>query len=258
MRPDLDSLLEFAAATSVRAGKTTLEFFGKTVVEFKSDGSEVTAADHAAETLIRAAIQEAFPDDGILGEEGEEVPGRTGRRWIVDPIDGTRSFASGVPLYAVLIALEEDGIPVLGCCHVPATGETLAAARGAGAWLNGTPARVSGCASLSDARVVSSGLEYWRDRADHGLRAGWDRLVTASRWARTWGDAYGHLLVATGRADVLADPICGNAWDYLLFVVILQEAGATYSTFDGAPLHPWSTALAANPELHRLAAACWR
>lgn len=249
--------MDFAARTASRAGEITQEFFRNSAVEYKSDGSEVTAADRAAEAYIRSAIQEAFPEDGVLGEEGADLPSRNGRRWLVDPIDGTRSFAAGVPLYTVLLALEQNGAPVLGCCHAPTTGETLVAASGAGAWLNGNPARVSDCDALAEARVVTSGFEYWRDRADDDLRAGWAKLVQQSRWARTWGDGYGYLLVATGRADVYADPISGNAWDFTPFLPVLQEAGARFTTFDSQPVSAWSTALAANPGLHSAAGRCW-
>ena len=134
---DRDDLMEFAVRLAGNAGAVTLDHFGSAAVEFKGDGTEVTAADRAAEEYVRRSLAESFPEDGIMGEEGDDVPSRSGRRWIVDPIDGTRSFSCGVPLYAVLIALEEEGKPVLGCCHFPALGETLVAARGAGAWHNG-------------------------------------------------------------------------------------------------------------------------
>jgi histidinol phosphatase-like enzyme (inositol monophosphatase family) len=215
----------------------------------------VTVADHAAERHIRALIQEAFPEDGIVGEEGEDVPSRSGRRWIVDPIDGTRSFSSAVPLYAVLIALETDGAPTLGCCHLPVLSETLVAADGAGAWLNGRPSRVSECEKLSEARLVTSGFEYWRDRSTPEERAGFDRLVLATRFARTWGDGYGYFLVATGRVDLLCDPISGAYWDHAPMNVIISEAGGRFTQFDGSPVGAWTTALASNTRLHDATAA---
>ncbi|HEX8375673.1 MAG TPA: inositol monophosphatase family protein, partial [Geminicoccaceae bacterium] len=194
----IDNLMDFATRTAREAGEITLQHFGHAAVTFKGDGSEVTAADLAAEAYIREALAEAFPDDGIVGEEGEDTPSRSGRRWIVDPIDGTRSFSSGVPLYCVLLALEVDGTPTLGCAHFPALGETLVAATGAGAWHNGERARVSECDDLAQARMITSGLEYWRDRSTDDDRAGFDRLVKATRFTRTWGDGYGYFLVATG------------------------------------------------------------
>lgn len=255
---DHDNLLDFATRAAERAGSITLQHFGSAVVEFKGDGSEVTEADRAAEEYLRAAIAEAFPEDGILGEEGDEVASRSGRRWILDPIDGTRSFASGVPLYSVLLALEVNGAPILGCCHFPALSQTLAAARGAGAWFNGSRARVSACDDLAAARVVTSGLEYWRDWAPEIGKQGWERLVGRSRFARTWGDSYGYALIATGRADIMADPACGATWDFAPMVPIMAEAGGRFTTLSGEAVHAWSTALATNGRLHTAAAACWK
>jgi histidinol-phosphatase len=148
---DADNLMDFAARTLQGAGELTLRHFGSAAVEWKRDGSEVTAADRAAEEHVRAAIADAFPDDGVLGEEGEDRPSRSGRRWVVDPIDGTRSFASGVPLYSMLLTLEVDGAAVLGCCHLPVQRETLVAAAGAGAWVGGKRAQVSECGDLAAA-----------------------------------------------------------------------------------------------------------
>jgi histidinol-phosphatase len=254
---DLDNLMDFASRAAAAAGAVTLERFGRVAVEFKGDGSEVTEADRAAEETLRQTIRDAYPEDGILGEEGVDVASRSGRRWILDPIDGTRSFACGVPLYGVLIALEVEGAPVLGCCHFPALRQTLVAARGAGAWLDGERARVSECDDLRQARVVTSGLEYWRDWApDHGI-AGWRKLVGRVRFARTWGDSYGYAMVATGRAELLADPACGSTWDYAPMVPIVEEAGGRFTTIRGAPVRAWTTALASNGRLHDLAADCW-
>jgi histidinol-phosphatase len=258
MNRDPDDLLDFASAAAREAGEIAMRAFGAVQEEQKGDGSEVTEADRAAERHLRARIAEAFPDDAVLGEEGGETSGSSGRRWILDPIDGTRSFVSGVPLFAVLIALEDAGAVRLGCCHFPALGETLLAASGAGAWLNGAPVRVSECAEIAEARVVTSGLEYWRDWASPEGLEGWRRLVGASRFARTWGDAYGYAMVATGRADLLADPACGALWDVAPMQVILPEAGAAFTTLAGGPTHPWSTALAGSPVLHGRALALWK
>ncbi|HET6763748.1 MAG TPA: inositol monophosphatase family protein [Longimicrobiaceae bacterium] len=251
---DLDGLMEFAARTAEGAGKITLEHFGHAAVSYKGDGSEVTAADLASEKYLRAAIAEAFPADGVMGEEGEDVASTSGRRWIVDPIDGTRSFSCGVPLYCVLMALEVHGTPVLGCCHFPALGETLVAATGAGAWLNGARSHVSDCDDLAQARLVTAGWEYWRDHSNDADRAGFDRLVKGTRFARTWGDGYGYFLVAAGRVDLLADPVSGSYWDYAPMNVILSEAGGRFTQFGGGPVGAWTTALATNGHLHDAAA----
>lgn len=256
--PDFDTLMEFATQTTEEAGRVTLEHFGHASVRLKGDGSEVTAADLAAETRVREILAERFPEDGIVGEEHEDVPSRSGRRWIVDPIDGTRSFAHGVPLYAVLLALESEGRPVLGCCHFPALGRTLVAAGGAGAWVDGARARVSGCDRLAEARVVTSGMEYWRDMADDAGRAGWDRLVRGTRFARTWGDAFGYFQVATGHAEIFADPAVGQLWDYAPMGVIIAEAGGRMSRFDGGPVGVMTPGLASNGVLHEAAARLLR
>lgn len=252
-----DHLLQFASDATQGAGKITLEHFGRVATEFKADGSEVTVADHEAEAFLRSAVEDAFPEDGILGEEGAATASRSGRRWIIDPIDGTRSFATGVPLYGVLLALEVEQRPVLGCAHFPVLGQTLVAATGAGAWFNGRRAQVSGCASLAEARVVTSGLEYWRDWASETGLNGWHRLVGSARFARTWGDCFGYALVATGRADLLADPASGAHWDYAPMIPIIQEAGGRFTAIDGSPVRAWSTALVGNPHLHRDAGECW-
>ena len=158
----------------------------------------------------------------------------------------------------MLLTLEAEGRPLLGCCHFPPTGQTLVAARGAGAWLDGVRVRVSDCDDLSAARVVTSGLEYWRDHGTDALRAGWERLVRASRFARTWGDAFGYYLVATGRAEVFADPICGQYYDFAPFEVIIPEAGGRLTQFGGAPLGAMTTAIASNGRLHDAARAVLR
>jgi histidinol-phosphatase len=257
MRTDLDTLMEFAVGAAERAGALTLEHFGSAVVEFKGDGSEVTAADHASEALLREIIREAWPGDGIVGEEGEDEAGSSGRRWIVDPIDGTRSFSCGVPLYAVLVALEEDGAPLLGCCHFPALGETLVAADGAGAWHQGRRTSVSACDVLEEARLITSGLEYWRAWGTDAGREGFGSLVRRTRFTRTWGDAYGYALVATGRADLMADPATGALWDVAPMIPILREAGGRFTTLRDEPVGAWTSALASNGRLHRAALDCW-
>lgn len=250
-----DNLMDFAVRTARDAGDVTLRHFGRVAVQFKSDGSELTEADIAAEAYIRAALAEAFPLDGVMGEEDVERPSRSGRRWIIDPIDGTRSFGSGVPLYCVLMTLEDQGRPVLGCAHFPAMAQTLVAAAGAGAWVNGVGVQVSGCDDLARARLVTSGLEYWRDMGTDADRAGFDRLVNATRIARTWGDGFGYYLVATGRAEIFCDPSCGNYWDYAPFTVIIPEAGGRLSRFDGSPVAAGTDALASNGALHAASAA---
>lgn len=252
---DRDDLMDFAVRTAEAAGEITRTYFGRALVERKGDGTEVTEADRAAERHIRAALEERFPDDGVLGEEGDETVGRSGRRWVVDPIDGTRSFASGVPLYGVLLALEVEGVSVLGCCHLPVLNETLVAATGAGAWRNGDRARVSGCEDLADARLVTSGLEYWRDHGDPDVNAAFGRLVRSTRFTRTWGDCYGYACIACGRADLMADAIPGERWDTAALIPILAEAGARFATPAGGPPTRGKPVLAGNRRMYEASRA---
>jgi histidinol-phosphatase len=257
MKLDLDDLMRFASETARSAGEITLEHFGRSQVEFKGDGSEVTAADRAAEAFILETIREAFPDHGVHGEEGASIAAQSGFRWIIDPIDGTRSFASGVPLYGVLLALEKDGDPILGCCHFPVLNDTIVAATGAGCWRGDTRVGVSDCDRLADARILTSGLEYWRDWSTAAGFQGFQQLISSGRFGRTWGDCFGYILVATGRAEILADPACGAYWDFAPMMPIIQEAGGRFSTLGGGRVRSWSSALASNGRLHQAGVACW-
>ncbi len=233
MSPDaseLRALLDFAVGLARDAGAITYRHFkGSFVAERKADNSFVTVADREAETFLRASIEKAFPDDAILGEEEGEKPGRSNRRWILDPVDGTYSFVHGVPLYAVLIGLEVDDEAVLGVVNLPALDEVVYAARGAGCFWNDGPARVSATKSLGDALLLATDFgtceQYGFGRAAESLQ----RQVHARR---TWGDAYGHVLVATGRADIMLDPIM-NAWDCAALLPILEEAGGTFRDWQG-------------------------
>lgn len=170
----LHNVLDFAVEVAWRAGRVTLAHYQTGVAaEAKADDSPVTVADREAERLVRELIEARFPADGVLGEEFGQTRPDAARRWIVDPIDGTRSFVRGVPLYGVLLALEEAGDPVLGVIHFPALGETVWAARGEGCWWDGRRASVSDVATLEDALVVTSDAE---SHAAEGRGAGWDRL----------------------------------------------------------------------------------
>ena len=243
---------------SARAGAFVLGAFGRPglAVTLKPDASPVTDADRGCEALIRQAIRESFPDDGLLGEEHGEEPGRSPYRWVIDPIDGTVSFARGVPLFGVLIAVEElgDGVPrvVAGCCELPALGERVWAARGAGAWWERKGcaperARVSGTERIEDALVATTGIEYFR-------RVGAEpALAELSRRAgriRGWSDCYCLALAATGRCDAAVEPWM-NPWDSGPFPVIMEEAGGAFSGWDGTPGIHVRTAIASNPALHR-------
>jgi len=244
---DLESLRSFAEDLAVEAGKVTLKYFQKNIeIDKKEDGTPVTTADRKAEEYIRARIVAEFPSHSILGEEEGESPGKSTYRWIIDPIDGTQSFIRGIPLYTVLLALEYERKPQVGVIHVPPLGETVSAANGVGAFYNGTPCQVSTTEHLADAWVqVTDYAELSRRRPEFAKR-----LLTESYSCRAWGDAYGYLLVATGRVDVMIDPIM-NIWDIAPLKPIITEAGGVFTDLDGIDNAMGTSALASNSMLHR-------
>lgn len=226
----LEELLDFAVGLTRGAGEITVRHFRQTFTpERKADGSFVTQADREAERFIRAGIEERFPRDSVLGEEEGARAGASGRRWIIDPIDGTYSFVHGVPLYGVLVALEIEGEAVLGVVNLPALGELVYAARGLGCFWNETRARVSTVASLGDGLLLSTDFGTCER---YGFGAAARRLERAAGARRTWGDCYGHVLVATGRAEVMLDPVM-NVWDCAPLLPILEEAGGTFTDWRG-------------------------
>lgn len=256
---ELSELRSFAVQVAREAGELTLRYFQHDpAVEQKADDTPVTRADRESETLIRRRIHDRYPEDGILGEEFETTHGNGSRTWVIDPIDGTRSFVAGVPLYAVLIGLIEgdfDGSETecarvqVGVIHMPALGETLSAARGLGAVCTsderGThTASVSTHAELAAARVTTSDFGQLM-RREPTLS---DTLRSEPVIARTWGDAYGYLLVATGRCEAMIDPIV-SPWDIAPMPVIIEESGGRFSDLKGRSV-VGSTALATNGPLH--------
>jgi len=219
-----------AIDTAWQAGQLTLAHFqAGVIVEQKADDTPVTIADREAEILLRRLIEARFPGHAIVGEEFGGTDRDSKYRWIIDPIDGTRSFIQGVPLYGVLIGLEIAGEMVVGVAYFPALGEMIAAARGEGCRWNGRSTRVSGVPSLDQAFVTYGDCAYFER---YGRAGAWARLQEATRTQRGWGDCYGHCLVATGRAEVMLDPIM-NAWDCAALLPILQEAGGTFTDWDG-------------------------
>jgi histidinol-phosphatase len=224
--------LAFARHIAEDAGRFALAHFRTALaVEYKADHSPVTLADRGAEERLRTAIGTACARDGILGEELGEASGSSGRRWIIDPIDGTQSFIRGVPLWGVLVALEDRGECVVGVVALPALGETLWAARGGGAFVNGAPARVSSVTTLADVTILTSDASPRHFGDKH---AGYQRLLGCAARQRGWGDCYGYALVATGRADVMLDPLM-NPWDAAAVKPIVEEAGGTFCAWDGTP-----------------------
>ncbi|RME13620.1 MAG: histidinol-phosphatase [Ardenticatenia bacterium] len=226
----LDTLLAFALDAAWEAGRLTLGYFQTNVhVETKADASPVTIADREAEALLRRLIERTYPDHGIIGEEHGEKPARSAYTWVLDPIDGTKSFITGVPLYGTMVALLQEGEPVLGVLFFPALGEMVYAARGMGCFWNGRRARVSDVRDLSQAKLLVSNLNKFEQ---YGKADAWQRLVRATAFQRTWGDAYGYALVATGRADIMCDPIM-SIWDIAPLLVIMEEAGGTLTDWQG-------------------------
>lgn len=240
-------LLRKALALAEEAGAVTLKHFGSALTpETKGDGTPVTVADRAAEKLLRDEISRRFPEHGILGEEyGETNPGAR-VRWILDPIDGTKSFVRGVPLYGVLIGIEIEGAPVVGVAHFPALGETVGAALGHGCFWNGRPASVSSVTNLADAAVMTTDPV---ELLEGPTARGWEKLVRTCALARTWGDCYGHILVATGRAEVMIDPIL-SPWDAGPFVPILKEAGGRFTDRSGRARSDGGSGISTNGHLH--------
>lgn len=248
----IEQLLQHAEAVAREAGEVTLDHFGRRVAsQAKGDGSPVTVADREAETILRELVLGRFPTHGFLGEEFGETGGSDPIRWIVDPIDGTRSFMRGVPLYAVLIGVEVEGDPLVGVAHFPALDETLSAGSGLGCrWRRGeqgiVPAEVNATDHLAEAVLLTSDPAM---TAASPRCPGWASLVEATDYPRSWGDAYGHLLVATGRAEIMVDPIL-SPWDAAPLSVLLSEAGGRFTDLDGRPGIHGGSGISTNGRLH--------
>ena len=233
MSESLRKYLDFATETAYLAGRLTLGYFQTGVrPDFKADDTPVTIADRRAEELVRHRIEKRYPRHAIVGEEyGTKEADGASHRWFVDPIDGTKSFVRGVPLYAVLIGLEIEGSIQVGVAYFPALDEMIAAASGEGCWWNGRRAHVSDVPTLKQALVTFSDVASF---ARYGRSEAWERIKQSTYYRAGWGDAYGHLLVATGRAELMLDPIM-NAWDCAPFPPILREAGGYFGDWQGNP-----------------------
>jgi len=259
--PELEARLQVALAATREAGLGTLAWFqnSQLAVQTKADASPVTAADVAAEEILSQRLVEAFPNDAFLGEETGCRPGSSGFEWVVDPIDGTKSFISGVPLYATLVGCRRDGVGVLGVIFMPALDELVYATHGAGAWhqrggMQPAPARVSDRGDLATSLICSSDFRDFKRRPavlDADAAGGRVRLELedACGIVRTWGDGYGYLLVATGRADIMVDPLL-NAWDAAAASVVVAEAGGQFSDWNGRAAIDAGDGLATNGRLH--------
>ena len=248
---DQQERLAFALSIAREAGDITLQYFKKELeVIRKSDNSPVTIADREAEQWMRDRIQKVFPTDGILGEEHGEQAGTSGYRWILDPIDGTKSFIHGVPLYGVLVGVEFDGQSVIGVIGIPASNEYYFGAKGQGAWQSiqdreKEAIRVSDVDSLKESLFCTTSVSTFEN-----LNRGevYKELRAKSGLARGWGDCYGYTLVATGRAEVMVDPEM-SIWDAAALLPILEEAGGTFTDWNGNPTIDGKEGIATNSKV---------
>ena len=243
--PTPQSLRRVAVQAAKAAGRVTLESFGgRLKFEIKPDGSPVTVTDRESEAELRRIIRRSFPDHTIIGEETGETSGDSRVRWFLDPIDGTKSFIHGVPLYCVLVAVEVDGIPTVGVIHMPALNETVDAATGSGCTWNGRVAHVSRTARLGEATVLTTSV-----RALENEGVPFRRLASATKTQRSWGDGYGFALVATGRADAMIDSGL-HPWDIAPMIPILEESGGRVTDWAGTRTISSTRYIASNGKLH--------
>jgi histidinol-phosphatase len=246
---DLDRALAAAVEAARAAGQVALRYYRTGFdVALKADDTPVTEADRGAEQAIRDVLGPAFPDHGFLGEELGAV-GDQQRRWIIDPIDGTRNFIRRLPVWATLIGLEEQGEIVVGVVHNPVTGELLAARRGGGAWSNGERVRVSEIADLAEATLLHAGLKLLREA---GYWEGFVRLVDATGRQRGFGDYLGYTLVAEGKAEIYVETDL-KPWDLAPCKVIVEEAGGRFTDLAGVPSIYHGSGFASNGHLHEVA-----
>ena len=247
--------LVFALSLADESRRILRTHFGTNLqVEWKGDNTPVTRADRETEEAIRVRLAKATPDYGIIGEEFGQEAGLIDREWVIDPIDGTKAFIHGVPLFGTLIALLEKGEPILGIIDLPILGERVHATRGGGCFRNGKPCRVSTVHELKDALILD-GSATTMERLGHG--PAWAGLREQARLHRGWGDCYGHFLVATGAAEVMADPIV-EIWDIAPLGVILPEAGGRFTSFDGNESIRDRSGLSTNGHLHDVVLKAFR
>lgn len=250
----LTARLNLARSICNEAAEITRSYFLAPRVEItlKADATPVTEADRNAEMRLRERIIAAFPDDGILGEEFGERPGSSGYRWLLDPLDGTKSFVRGVPLFGTLIGVEFQSEMVIGVVTMPMLDEHLFASKGGGAWwirpgnTAPQPAKMSSVSDLSSAAVCTTSPSYYRKTQQMAI---YDAICKKSAMVRGWSDCYAFVLLATGRVDIAIEPYM-NPWDSAPFKILVEEAGGTFTDFNGVPTIYNVSALASNPVLH--------
>ena len=233
---ELQSRLQFALDMSVKADELIMSYYRDAglTVEVKGDDSPVTLADRGAEKLMRELIAKEYPGDGVIGEEFENTESQSGYRWILDPVDGTKAFVYGVPQFGTLIGMESPTGVDVGVCRFPALNEVMYAARGSGAWWRTGNEAPRAC-HVTDTDQVRQALLCFTEVS--GYRASntmpiFERLTTETRLSRGWGDCFGHMMVATGRADIAVDPEM-NPWDAAALLPIVEEAGGHYLDWGG-------------------------
>lgn len=226
----IKELLESATEIAKIGGHHTLKYFNKNIeVINKADNSPVTKADRETEQIIRQEIEKRYPDHGIIGEEFEQTNPDSSIQWVLDPIDGTKSFIHGIPFYTTLIGILIDNEPQVGIIYAPALKELCAAAIGFGATLNGEPCSVRDTESLEESTFLVTEIRRFRNMGQQEI---FEELMDKTKLHRTWGDAYGHMMVATGRADLMYDPEL-SIWDAAALLPVLQEAGGVFSDNEG-------------------------
>jgi histidinol-phosphatase len=247
MNADWRSRYEVAIEAAAKAGELALSYFDRDIdVEWKSDKSPVTLADRDAEALLRSTLLGRFQGDGFLGEESGDTPSASGYRWIIDPIDGTRSFVRGIPLWATLVGLEYRGELIGGVCRMPAMKQTFRALRGDGAYRDDRKLHVSSVDNLARAHVYYSSISWFK-------KAGIDRqflaLVDATERQRGFGDFYGFVMVAQGSGEAMLEHGV-HPWDVGAIVPLIEEAGGRMTTWDGGRDWHRPDVLASNGLLH--------
>ncbi len=247
MNADWRTRYDLAVEAARRAGDLARSYYETTFeVEHKPDNSPVTVADKSAERLIRDAVSAAFPDDGFLGEEFGDQPGTSGFRWVIDPIDGTKSFVRHVPIWATLVGLEYEGEQIGGVADIPVFGMTYRALRGGGAYMNERRIRVSDVPTLADSVLCYSSMG-WFARA--GREQAFRDLYGKTLRQRGYGDFYGFVLVAEGAADLMVEHGV-NPWDVAATKAIVEEAGGRFTDWSGTPTINAPDVLATNGKLH--------
>lgn len=230
MNVSLQELRKAAVEFAKAGGNSTLKYFKQSFqLNFKGDRTPVTNADREAEKLIRQKINTHFPDHGIIGEEFGVENRDSEVVWVLDPIDGTQSFIHGVPFYTTLIGILINNKPEIGVIYAPALDELISAATDEGCSFNGEPAGVRPCNSLKEATFLTTEVTTF---AQHGFEKPFRELLNSTRIHRTWGDAYGHMMVAIGRADIMIDPIL-SIWDAAALLPVIQESGGSFTDVYG-------------------------